>query len=150
MTQLPSKLLIQVTPGFHKDVRVSELLVSLLIRYQGRTYYSTLLGLTDAAGRLEVSGDVIARDYRESQRQFPMDYRLTIAQCDPTAVVGIGGGPDFSARRTAALESAMISEPYRRWWAAARDEEVAADQTAITLDGAAAEARLTARRVGVP
>lgn len=150
MAALPEELRVKVVPGFHGDVRVNDLLVGLQFRHSGRTYYSTLLGLTNGAGELEVSGAALARDYRLSQQEFPMDYRLKLEQCDDTAIVGIGGGADFEARRALALAAPLLREPYRSWWAAAHDEEVAADQTAVALDGTSKQACLTARRVGVP
>jgi hypothetical protein len=148
--QLPPKLQVRVKPGVRPDVRLDQLLVGLVLRYNRRDYYATLLGLTDARGELVVIGEELERRYAEDQRRFPMDYRLSLGALDGIAVVGLGGGRDFDARRATALESPLLASMYRTWWEKAQNQEVAADETAVTCDGSPVEALLTARRVGIP
>ena len=150
MTEFPSALRIQVVPALRSDVPVRQLLVGLNIRHRGRTYYGTILGLTDEHGALEVTGHMLRDDYCDSQHDFPMDYKLAIAECDPEAIVGLGGGREFEAHRSLALQSPLVREPFRSWWAVAQNNGVAATETAIVLNGTVVEAQLFARRVGVP
>ena len=148
--RLPGEFVVRVRPGTRPDIRLDSLLVGLVLRHNHRDYYATLLGLTDRQGILRVSGSEIEQQYHQDQHLFPMDYKLTLEQCDPVATVGLAGGREFEERRANALRSALLATECRSWWEEARNEELAADETAVTLDGSRAEVQLTARRVGVP
>ncbi len=150
MTALPSRLRVRVVPALHAELPVARLLIGLTIQWHGRDYFSTLLGLTDLAGALEITGEEIASNHRLQQSFFPMDYKLTLEECDHTAIVDLGGGRDFDDRRTYALSSPLVIEPYRTWWRDATNQAIAADQVAIEMNGDSVEAVLKARRIGIP
>jgi len=150
VTALPLHLRVRVVPALHTNVPIDRLLVGLDFRYRGRTYYSTLLGLTNSAGEVKVDGQQLARDFHAAQHQFPMDYRLSLEECDDTAIVGVGGGLGFEKSRATALSSALVREPYRTWWQEAQDQTIAENRAAITLDGSPVEVTLKARKIGLP
>jgi len=147
--QFPTALRVRVNPGYRHDIRVDQLLVGLVLRHRARDYYSTLLGLTNVRGELEVGGEELRRRYLQDQRLFPMDYKLSLETLDETAIVGLGGGRDFEASRATALQAPLLDPSYREWWRAAQNQEVAEDETTIACNGTPVEAVLTARRIGL-
>lgn len=130
--------------------RVERLLVGLRVRHNLRTYYSTLLGLTDAQGRLHVTGDQLAADYAENQGLFPMDYRLPAEEWDTSAIIDLAGGDAFEQSRAAALSAPLVHERFREMWRDARNTGIASQETVVSLHGDEATAVLTARRIGPP
>jgi hypothetical protein len=129
---------------------VSQLLVRLRIRHELRTYYSTLLGLTDANGELTVTGEQLAADYVESQKDFPMDYKLPTTAWDANILIDLAGGDGFELSRANALGAPLLGDRFRRMWAAARNTDVASQVVAVPLDGGDAIVGFTARRPGPP
>jgi len=129
---------------------VDKLLIGLRIRHDLRTYYSTLLGLTDANGELTVTEAQLATDYVESQQDFPMDYKLPMAVWDPNILIDLAGGDGFGQSRAHALGAQLLSERFKQMWAAARNADVASQVAAVRLDGGAALVNFTTRRPGPP
>jgi hypothetical protein len=127
---------------------VRQLLIALDLCYHGRPYYRTLVGLTDEQGVVELTGDALREEYREAQREFPMDYKLAIRDCDPEAIIILRGGPQFEGRRKRALQAPMIREPYQSWWAAAQNTAVAPAEARCTFDGAIVDIRVPVQRAG--
>jgi hypothetical protein len=129
---------------------VDHLLIGLTVRHHGRSYYNTLLGLSDPDGVLVVDGASLAADHLAAQHLFPMDYRLPPADWDEHAIVSLADGRDFEARRRCALESPMLSPAARELWSAARNTGLAAATGPVALDGRSATVALPVRRVGFP
>ena len=148
MNRWPRSLRVEVRSA--DSSAVSQLLVGLRVRHRLRTYYSTLLGLTDANGQLAVTGEELAADYAESQKDFPMDYKLPMAEWDPSIIVDLAGGAEFEQSRATALAAPLLDDRYRRMWTAARNTAVASQVVAVPLDGGEAAIALTARRPGPP
>lgn len=129
---------------------VERLLVGLRVRHQLRTYYSTLLGLTDTDGQIIVTGEQLAGDYAESQKDFPMDYKLPIAEWDGNLLVDLAGGQGFEQTRASALGAPLLQDRFRQMWREARNTDVASLSVAVAMDGGDAVALLTSRRSGPP
>ena len=147
---LPDEVAVRVKRATHPDVRLDSLLIGLVLRHHNRDYYATLLGLTNGQGILRVTGGLLEEQYNEDQRLFPMDYKLRLDECNAVAIVSLAGGRDFSERRANALKSPVLAPSARAWWAEAQNDGLAADEAAVTLDGASTAVELTARRIGLP
>jgi hypothetical protein len=131
--ELPRTIQVQLicdAPGF---APLSDVLVALDILSLERYYYGTVLGLTDAAGHLRVERSSLERDFVENQRLFPMDYRVSLAQCDHQIAVRVLGGQEFERAQTAAETNALMSDNVRLAWRRARNTALASTSVRIDL-----------------
>ncbi len=111
-----------------------DLLVSLSIRYEGRDYYNTSVGLTNADGTARRLGSDLAVDFRNDQLMWLMDYRVPLAQCDAIAGVEVPGEHAYLLQRAAGEESGLATPETQRIWAVARNALVTTARGVIALD----------------
>jgi hypothetical protein len=147
MARLPESIAIEVIvpDGMDRD----GLLVGLTFRVGPRDYYGTFIGVTDSAGRVAIQHETLAEEFAEDHRAFPMDYKLSLAECDG-AVVDLADARDFMIRRTAALSSGLLGDRGRTLWLAAKNPGLWAAPAIIPVDGSAVAVTLVARRSGLP
>jgi hypothetical protein len=129
---LPRAIVVQVVA--EGEATPGDLLVGLSLRYQGRDYFNTLVGLTGTDGAAELLGATLLADFRDSQRLFPMDYRVPLAECDPTAGIAVLGGDAFLRQRAAGQGIGYIPPAVHAQWARARNATVASTRIDLALD----------------
>jgi hypothetical protein len=129
---LPSAVEVTLSPD--DGATVTGVLVALDLKYAGRYYYGTHLGLSDRSGRVRLERAALERDFAEDQHLFPMDYRVSLAECDAEALVRVEGGEQFAARRTADIGSPLVSPEAAARWREARNEEVQPTAASAWLD----------------
>jgi len=136
----------------HGDPLVG-ILVALDLRYAGRAYYATHLGLTDSTGRARIDREALTQAFAEDQRLFPMDFRIPLSECDANATLRIEGGPQFRQRRAAAIASSLIAPDAAAAWRAATNDKVHGIEATVRLDNAdldgVVRARLTLQRAAI-
>jgi hypothetical protein len=130
---LPAAIQIRLVSDAVGIAELSEVLVALDVLHQGRYYFGAVLGLTDTAGRLHIERSDIEQSFTENQRLFPMDYRVSLAQCDAQIAVRVLGGLDFAEAQTAAEENAFMPAEVRDLWRRARNRRLANTQVQLDL-----------------
>jgi hypothetical protein len=75
-----------------------------------------------------------------------MDYKVTLAACDPSATVALLGGDTFVKERAAAIASSLVSPEARQLWSRARNAGVrsAVTQVQLTTPGTVVSTTLAA------
>jgi hypothetical protein len=141
--------LIRVTVDSDPGLPREGLLVGLTLRLGPRDYFSTLLGLTGADGTLTIRDADIAASFAHNQREFPMDYRVALGECD-NAVVDLGGGRDFEKSQEVAADSPLVTQRFKAMWREARNSGIAPMSAPCPLDGTPVNVTLRARRIGLP
>jgi hypothetical protein len=129
---LPPELGVCLESPGEPDVRLNGLLVALDLLVGGQYYYGTHVGLTDDEGRASLTAEELQLNFQEDQRQFPMDYKVPLSECDAMVRVRVEGGASFSSRQAAAL-SPLTAPAARQRWAKARNAEFRSTSTTITL-----------------
>ena len=127
---LPNRIEVQLVAPLGASAH--DLLVALDLRYDGRYYFGTLVGLTDSAGYVCISREEIERAFKEDQRLFPMYYRVPLSECDAEAIVRVEGGREFMRRRTE-LDYPFISAETRAVWQRARNERIGSTSANVTF-----------------
>lgn len=112
----PSKLTVQLTSVDPVAPRMAEILVALDIRLSGQYYYGTVVGLSDALGRAEITRRQLHDQFTHDQRLFPMDYKVGLSQCDDMVGIRILGGTEFRDAQRAASLSASIPPGLQSLW----------------------------------
>jgi hypothetical protein len=107
--QLPDTIRIDLRPA-GAAVSLDRILISIEIRYQGRYYFGTLLGLTSKSGRLQVPGALIAQHFAASRDLFLMDYKVPLAECDTSVVLQLPGGDKFAQQQRGAVTAPFMTE----------------------------------------
>jgi hypothetical protein len=115
------------------NVSMAGILVFLDLHWHGSYYYGTLLGLTDASGRVRLEREQLLREFTESQRSFPMDYKVPLEECDTRIVVSVEGGSAFVARASS-LISPIVSPAVQKLWRVARNSGLASTSASAQLD----------------
>jgi hypothetical protein len=113
------------------------ILVGLDFLVDGQYYFGTLIGLTDADGITSTSAHEVQATFLEEQRAFPMDYRLSLHDCDPAVRIVIEGGPAFTRRRADALASPVITRRFRGFWEQAHNAQIEPVSVLVPLEGPA-------------
>jgi len=131
---LPVALNVQVHFIGEPNAPAAGVLVALDVFHQGRSYYATHVGVTDARGGVSRTGSELASDFREDQRLFPMDLRVPLERCDPVLRIRLDGGPEFEARRTAAMASGLVTPSAKARWQAARNLAIRPATVSVPLD----------------
>ena len=129
--KLPDILTVAVR---QREGPIAGALVWLTLRIQGRDYYSTNIGLTDAQGRVAITGSALEDMFRQDQRVFPMDYKVALQNCDNEVAIGVDGGHAFSENQGAALRSALTSPEAKRLWSLARNAQLRSAKTLVVVD----------------
>lgn len=132
MLRFPDRLLVRVTAG-SSGRPVADVAVHLDVRWHGRYYFGHLLGLTDERGQVEERRPALDAIFRQAQRDFPMDYKVPLADCDAVVGVGVRGGTEFETARQAAAGSSLVLPECRAIWARARNAEVATTTREVDL-----------------
>jgi hypothetical protein len=132
---LPDAIEVQLQPD--GSAIIESILVSLDLLHQGRYYYGTHVGLTNASGRARVTRAEILDGFANDQRTFVMDYRVPLEECDAEAVIRVEGGQEFASRQAELLEASdhtlVAPEAYSQW-KAARNEAILPTRVPVTLD----------------
>lgn len=131
--QFPDLLQIQLVSSPQGAVSVGAVLVALEVRTQGRYYFGTVLGLSDPAGRVQLSRSALEDDFTENQRLFLMDYRLPLCACDSEVAIRVQGGEVFVEAQRAAERNDLVPPEVRQLWRAARNEVLADSLVQIDL-----------------
>jgi hypothetical protein len=131
---LPSELSVALITEDPSLRDLSEIMVATDFYFERQPYYGTLLGLTDAVGKVRVTQDEILERFRESQLGGVMDYNTPLERCDERATVRIPGGGDFRLSQILAPGSAMISDWAQDLWARARNVDLAPATAMLVLD----------------
>ena len=88
--QFPDLLLVEVRSAA-TDEPIPDILVWISTLVRERAYYCALVGLTDSLGIARLSRVELLKSYRSDQQLFPMDYKLSLAECDDAILVGVDG-----------------------------------------------------------
>jgi hypothetical protein len=136
MLILPDRLTVTLVPS-SPELDVAGLLLALDIRVQGRYYWGSLLGLSDAAGLAEITGDALARQFTQDRTLFPMDYKVPLDRCDAEVRIRLEGGVAFTRAREQAVNAALVSAIAREAWKGARNAAVAPAEIGACLDAMA-------------
>jgi hypothetical protein len=129
--ELPAAIEVHLVSD--NSAAVSAILVALDLLHQGRYYYGTLIGLSDAAGRARLAREQLELDFAESQRIFVMDYKVPLKLCDREAVIRIEGGLDFTKRLRAA-DSELVDPSALALWKSAANEKIESTRVPFALD----------------
>ena len=128
---IPDSIQVQLKAETPIPGGLSDILVSLDIRYDGRYYYGSLVGLTNDEGFASVAGSEITRRFVDDRRTFLMDYKVPLENCDDIMQVHIEGGRTFQeALKDAA--NALVKPWARDLWSRARNSAVRA--SAVSMD----------------
>lgn len=130
---LPDQLVVEVTCDDGSAAIVEGLLIFLDCQHEGRYYYGSLVGLTDADGVARITREAIEGVFAEERRDFPMDYRLPLTSCDARIVVRLVGGAEFAAAADVALRSDSLRDEARALWRRARNTRVVGDEREAVL-----------------
>jgi hypothetical protein len=112
----PSKLTVQLTSVDPVASNIADILVAIDIRVGGQYYYGTVVGLSDALGRVEITRRQLDDQFTNDQRLFPMDYKIALAHCDDVIGVRILGGAEFRDAQRAARLNAHMDPDIRLLW----------------------------------
>jgi hypothetical protein len=112
-----------------------DLLVALDLLVEGRYYYGCVVGLTDGAGRAVVSRPEVEAQFALDQRTFPMDYRVSLEQCDPVATVRVTGGKEFAEQHAKGGASGLVAPATAARWRRARNAAFRSASAPVQLVG---------------
>lgn len=122
--QFPLTLTIQLTCVGPVEPGMADILVALDVRLSGRYYYGTVVGLSDALGRAEITRRQLHDQFANDQRLFPMDYKGGLSECDDTICVRILGGNEFREAQEAARLNPVMGPDLRSLWDRARNRRL--------------------------
>ena len=114
MLILPAEIIVRVVNDGH--VPVSRILVLLDVFLEGREYYGTVLGLTGSDGLVRRRREEIGRSFEEDRSFFLMDYKVSLAECDPELSIAVLGGPEFQSAKDSALISGVLEPDVAQRW----------------------------------
>jgi hypothetical protein len=133
MLRLPNQIAVQLVDPRGNDLREANVLIGLNLLHADRYYYGNLVGLTDSTGRTSITGKEIERRYASDQRNFPMDYKLELIECDAVGEVLLVSEEDIRGALDG-LESFGDSAAYRRMYETARNGQFAPAALKCLLD----------------
>lgn len=122
---LPDEIIIRVESEGRSDGSVVDLLITVDFELDGRYYFGSLVGLTDALGVAQTTRQALATHFRDNQAMFPKHYWVPLEECDGMVLFAVPGGAHFQSQATAATSAPMISPTARALWARARNGQVA-------------------------
>jgi hypothetical protein len=122
--KIPETTSVRVSLEPPKRTPLPGILVWFRLFLQRQPYFDGLVGLTDSGGVASVSASELVAQFAESQRLFPMDYKVSLDECDDEIEVGIDGNRDFAKARVAALKSGLVGTNATHAWSAAQNELV--------------------------
>lgn len=132
MATFPHRVVLRLMPSQGLS-SAEDILVALQFFSGGRPYYGTLMGLTDAQGRVERSFQEIESDFLYDQKLFPMDFRVPLAQCDPRIDLQIQGGREFLDHQDSIAVNPLVTPEAHAQYTKARNQHVMSTQIAIAL-----------------
>ena len=122
---LPSELSVALVTDDSSLPDLAQIMVAADFYFEGRYYYGTILGLTDAIGKVRVTQAQILERFREAQLGGIMDYKIPLERCDENATIRIPGGGDFRLSQILVPGSANISSWAQDIWARAKNVDLA-------------------------
>ena len=100
------------------------ILIGLDTHIEGRYYWGTILGLTDASGSVSVTGAKLLADFQNDQVLFPMDYKVHLKDCDPQVTVRISGGKAFTSFQATIRHQPLVEKWAQDMWLSARNADL--------------------------
>jgi hypothetical protein len=91
------------------------------------------MGLSDAAGKAQITREKLEADFLENQQLFPMDYREPLDQCDPVIEIRVRGGDEFVAAKENLDANSMVEAHVREAYARAANQRVESFRTTVSL-----------------
>jgi hypothetical protein len=130
---LPDLLTVTLQPSGPIEGGLGEILVALDINTEGRYYYGSVVGVTDSAGRVSIRGAQLDAEFVGECRNFPMDYKVPLAECDDVVLIHVQGGLDFLMARQRVAESSWVTDRARQAWMQARNGVVLPSQVSVDM-----------------
>jgi hypothetical protein len=134
LIDLPNRITVELTAP-SPDVDLEGILVFVGFRVRGDYYFGSLLGLTDKRGCVTRGRAEIAEDFALEQREFPMDYKVPLTECDPELEVEVLGGHRFATQREQGRDLDFIPAATHELWNRARNVQFRTVRHAIQLNG---------------
>jgi hypothetical protein len=143
MLQLPETIIVSLTRLGMPLLR-GAILVSGNVFVEQRYYYGGLLSLTTPEGKARFLRREIEETYRWNQREFPMDFRVPLSECDAAVEFAVLGKKDFANARDNAMSNPLLLQRYRDLWSAADNRDVPSTKRQIvTFDANVKECFVT-------
>jgi hypothetical protein len=128
---IPDEIVVSVESDDPGLAPIGDLLVAADFQLDGRYYYGALLGLTDTKGVLRRTREDLLDGFFENQRTFPMDYKVSLEDCDGVVTLRIPGGHSFvEALKT--VEDGLVRPEWRQDYLKARNRDI--NSVAASLD----------------
>jgi len=113
MLTLPNRIQATVVDKTTGSPLGADILVAFRLLVGGQVYYADLMGLTDKDGNVALTREQLERQFRANQKAFPMDYRIPLADCDPTLRIVVTGGAEFEELRRQAVDTRWVAPEVR-------------------------------------
>lgn len=133
MLRLPNQIAVTLVNRYGEPLRQPDVLVGVNLLREGRYYYGNLVGLTDRDGRVLLEGAELERRYAADQRNFPMDYKVELIECDAIGELVVLSHDEISQALTS-LESFGVSGDFRRMYARAANRILSPAVVRLLLD----------------
>jgi len=140
--KFPATLSVQLEAPPGSETSIEGLMVSLDTFIEGRYYWGTVLGLTDATGKVSVLGADLIAEFENDRHTFLMDYRVPLENCDSRVRVHIEGGGAFAAGKKLVSTAPLVTAKAKAAWGSARNAAFRSTEAVHTLDPTSPSAQI--------